>query len=76
VAARTIVKNLEMTTSNRIPLLTPQGHLEWVTAEVNDWIAKRTAGVPVEFDEETECLRPAVLGRLSLPVAARKGNGA
>jgi len=40
-----------MTTSNRIPLLTPQGHLEWVTAEVNDWIAKRTAGVPVEIDE-------------------------
>jgi prophage regulatory protein len=23
----------------------------WVTAEVNDWIAKRTAGVPVEVDE-------------------------
>jgi excisionase family DNA binding protein len=22
----------------------------WVTAEINDWIAKRTAGVPVEFD--------------------------
>jgi prophage regulatory protein len=23
----------------------------WVTAEVNDWIAKRTAGVPLELDE-------------------------
>jgi len=23
----------------------------WVTAEVNDWIAKRTAGVPLETDE-------------------------
>ena len=23
----------------------------WVTAEVNDWIAKRTAGVPIEIDE-------------------------
>ena len=23
----------------------------WVTAEVNDWIAKRTAGVPLEIDE-------------------------
>jgi prophage regulatory protein len=23
----------------------------WVTSEVNDWIAKRTAGVPVELDE-------------------------
>ncbi len=23
----------------------------WVTAEVNDWIAKRTAGVPIELDE-------------------------
>jgi prophage regulatory protein len=22
----------------------------WVTAEVNDWIAKRTAGVPVELN--------------------------
>src|ERR1019366_7076962 len=27
VAARTIVKDLEMATSNRIPVLTPQGHL-------------------------------------------------
>lgn len=23
----------------------------WVTAEVNDWIAKRTAGVPIEIDD-------------------------
>jgi predicted DNA-binding transcriptional regulator AlpA len=23
----------------------------WVTAEVNDWISKRTAGVPIELDE-------------------------
>jgi hypothetical protein len=23
----------------------------WVTAEVNDWIANRTAGVPLELDE-------------------------
>jgi len=23
----------------------------WVTAEVNDWIAQRTAGVPLELDE-------------------------
>ena len=23
----------------------------WVTSEVNDWIAKRTAGVPIEIDE-------------------------
>ena len=23
----------------------------WVTAEVNEWIAKRTAGVPIEIDE-------------------------
>ena len=27
MAARTIVKDLEMTISNRIPVLTPQGHL-------------------------------------------------
>jgi hypothetical protein len=27
VAARTIVKDLEMTISNRIPVLTPQGHV-------------------------------------------------
>jgi len=27
------------------------GHASlWVTAEVNDWIAKRTAGVPIELD--------------------------
>jgi predicted DNA-binding transcriptional regulator AlpA len=29
----------------------------WVTAEVNDWIAKRTAGVPIEIDEV-----PAIAG--------------
>jgi predicted DNA-binding transcriptional regulator AlpA len=23
----------------------------WVTAEVNDWIEKRTAGLPIEIDE-------------------------
>jgi prophage regulatory protein len=26
----------------------------WVTSEVNDWIAKRTAGVPIEIDEGEE----------------------
>jgi prophage regulatory protein len=26
----------------------------WVTAEVNDWIAKRTAGVPIEIDDGVE----------------------
>jgi predicted DNA-binding transcriptional regulator AlpA/DNA-binding transcriptional MerR regulator len=28
----------------------------WVTAEVNDWIAKRTAGVPIEIDELSNSL--------------------
>jgi prophage regulatory protein len=28
----------------------------WVTAEVNDWIAKRTAGVPVDLDEASESI--------------------
>jgi prophage regulatory protein len=26
----------------------------WVTAEVNDWIAKRTAGVPLEFNDVSD----------------------
>ena len=24
----------------------------WVTSEINDWIAKRTAGVPIEIDDD------------------------
>jgi predicted DNA-binding transcriptional regulator AlpA len=26
----------------------------WVTSEVNDWIAQRTAGVPIEIDDGEE----------------------
>src|SRR5258706_15082789 len=45
VAARTIVKDLEMTISNRIPVLTPQGHLMLApTDEV-----RRDRGAHAEF---------------------------
>jgi hypothetical protein len=28
----------------------------WVTAELNDWIARRTAGVPLEIDDGSKGL--------------------